>query len=118
MGQGSWNARPKHESKELSERMNAVLELILFNLRPETDRAHYLDVSFRATDWLRARPGYLGREVFEDASGQWIDMVRWKTLDDATSAAEAFTDTPLAAEIMDAVVHETIRILHPQRIAS
>jgi len=98
--------------------MNGILELILFHLRPETDRAHFLDVSARTTDWLRVRPGYLGREVYEDESGQWIDMVRWETVSDALSAAESFTETPVAAEIMDAVVQETIRILHPQRIAS
>ena len=97
--------------------MDGQLEMVIYRLKGEMDRDQFLEISARATEWLRDRPGYLSRELLQDDSGQWVDLVRWATIDDALAAAAAFMAVPEAAAFMDAVEPESITMLHPRRVA-
>jgi antibiotic biosynthesis monooxygenase (ABM) superfamily enzyme len=96
--------------------MYGQFEIVIYRLKPDVDRNRFLEISTRATEWLRRRPGYLGRELLEDDSGQWVDLVRWATMDDALAAANAFMEVPEAAAFMDVVEPESITMLHPRSV--
>jgi hypothetical protein len=96
--------------------MEGQFEIVIYQLKPAVDRDQFLEISARATDWLRQRPGYLGRQLLEDDSGLWVDLVRWATMDDALAAAGAFMEVPEAAAFMDAVEPESVIMLHPRRV--
>jgi quinol monooxygenase YgiN len=96
--------------------MDGQFEIVIYRLKAEAHRDQFLEVSARATEWLRNRPGYLGRELLQDDSGQWVDLVRWATMDDALAAASAFMEVPEAAAFMNAVEPESITMLHPRRV--
>ena len=91
-------------------------EIVIYRLKPDMDRDRVMEISHQAPDWLRQRPGYLGRELLEDESGQWVDLVRWATMDDALAAASAFMEVPDAAAFMEAVEPESVTMLHPRRV--
>jgi hypothetical protein len=93
-------------------------EIVLYRLKPDVERERFLEISARATDWLRHRRGYMRRDLLEDESGQWIDLGRWETREDALAAADAFAQSADAAAFMDAVEPESVRMLHPRRITS
>ena len=96
--------------------MDGQFEIVIYRLKPEVNRDQFLEISARATEWLRNRPGYVGRELLEDYSGQWVDLVRWATMEDALAAASAFMEAAEAAVFMDAVEPESITMLHPRRV--
>src|ERR671911_765422 len=96
--------------------MDGQFEIVIYRLKPEVDRKRFLEISTQATEWLRKRPGYLGRELLEDDNGQWVDLVRWATMDDALAAASAFMEVPEAAAFMDVVEPESITMLPPRSV--
>ena len=96
--------------------MDGQFEIVIYRLKADVNRDQFLDISARATAWLRNSPGYLDRELLEDDSGQWVDLVRWATMEDALAAASAFMEVPEAAAFMDAVETESIIMLHPRRV--
>jgi antibiotic biosynthesis monooxygenase (ABM) superfamily enzyme len=96
--------------------MDGQFEIVIYRLKPDVDRNRFLEISTQATEWLRGRPGYLGRELLEDDNGQWVDLVRWATMDDALAAASAFMEVPEAAAFMDVVEPESITMLHPRSV--
>ena len=96
--------------------MDGQFEIVIYRLKPDVDRNRFLEISTQATDWLRTRPGYLGRELLEDDNGQWVDLVRWATMDEALAAASAFMEVPEAAAFMDVVEPESITMLHPRSV--
>jgi antibiotic biosynthesis monooxygenase (ABM) superfamily enzyme len=98
--------------------MDGQFEIVIYRLKPNVDRHQFIEISARATEWLRNRPGYLSRELLEDDSGQWVDLVRWATMDEALAAASAFMEVPEAAAFMDAVEPESITMLHPRRVVA
>jgi antibiotic biosynthesis monooxygenase (ABM) superfamily enzyme len=97
--------------------MDGQFEIVIYRVKPDVNRGQFMEISTRATEWLRKRPGYLGRELLEDDNGQWVDLVRWATMDDALAAASAFMEVPEAAAFMEAVEPESITMLHPRRVA-
>ena len=96
--------------------MDGQFEIVIYRLKPDVDRNRFLEISTQATKWLRTRLGYLGRELLEDDNGQWVDLVRWATMDDALAAASAFMEVPEAAAFMDVVEPESITMLHPRSV--
>ena len=96
--------------------MDGQFEIVIYRLKPDVDRDQFIEISNRATEWLRRHPGYLGRELLEDDNGQWVDLVRWATMDDALAAAGAFMEVPEAAAFMDVVEPESITMLHPRSV--
>ena len=96
--------------------MDGQFEIVIYRLKSDVNRDQFMEVSARATEWLRDRPGYLGRELLEDESGKWVDLVRWTTMEDALAAASAFMEVPEAEAFMDAVEPESIMMLHPRRV--
>ena len=96
--------------------MDGQFEIVIYRLKPDVDRNRFLEISTQATEWLRRRPGYLGRELLEDDNGQWVDLVRWATMDDDLAAASAFMEVPEAAAFMDVVEPESITMLHPRSV--
>jgi hypothetical protein len=95
--------------------MDGQFEIVIYRLKADVDGNQFVEISDQATDWLRNRPGYLGRELLEDDSGQWVDLVRWATMKDALAAASAFMEVPQAA-FMAPVEPESITMLHPRRV--
>ena len=100
----------------MQAKMDGQFEIVIYRLKANVNRDQFLEISARATQWLRNSPGYLDRELLEDDSGQWVDLVRWATMEDALAAASAFMETPEAAAFMDAVEPESITMLHPRRV--
>jgi hypothetical protein len=98
--------------------IDGQFEIVIYRLKPDVKRDQFMEISARATEWLRQRPGYRGRQLLEDDSCQWVDLVHWATMDNALDAASAFMDVPEAAAFMDAVEPESITMLHPQRVVS
>ena len=96
--------------------MDGQFEIVIYRLKADVDRNQFMEISDRATEWLRNRPGYLGRELLEDDSGQWVDLVRWATMEDALAAASAFMEVAQAAAFMAAVEPDSITMLHPRRV--
>jgi antibiotic biosynthesis monooxygenase (ABM) superfamily enzyme len=96
--------------------MDEQFEIVIYRLKADVNRDQFMEISDQATGWLRNRPGYLGRELLEDDSGQWVDLVRWATMEDALAAASAFMEVPQATAFIAAVEPESITMLHPRRV--
>jgi heme-degrading monooxygenase HmoA len=74
--------------------MQSVLEVALFNVKPGlTDEAVIKAARAIQID-LEKFPGYLKRELFKGENHQWLDLVHWRSLDDAQSSAGQIMSGP------------------------
>jgi hypothetical protein len=66
-----------------------VLELVVFKLNAGVSREQLLGTVDAVSDWIRRQPGFISRELSHDAEGdRWIEVIWWRTLEDAHAAAE------------------------------
>jgi hypothetical protein len=77
----------------------ACYEIVISRARPGARRDEILALSQKIEAWASAQPGFLRRTLVEDgAQATWIDLVVWRSREDATRAAAAFAEAPCAAD--------------------
>jgi hypothetical protein len=67
---------------------NTVLELVVFRVKDGVTREQLVATSDTVSGWAQQQSGFVSRELSHDAdSDRWIDIVRWRTIEDAKAAA-------------------------------
>lgn len=92
-----------------------VLELVLFAVKAGTTSEEVLATSERVTAWVSGQEGFISRELLRSAEGdQWIDLVRWRTLDDARTAAKLAPQAAECQPMFSLIDLESVTMLHGQ----
>ncbi|MDR3763273.1 MAG: hypothetical protein P4M01_04185 [Acidobacteriota bacterium] len=76
--------------------MNAgVVELVTYQLKPETQEAAFLAAVEQSNQFLRTCAGFVERRVARETGLPiWLDMLFWQTMEQALSAAAQFNHQP------------------------
>src|SRR5215218_2081852 len=88
---------PRGEWPMASSR-DKVLELVVFKLKEGISHERLLATGDAVSSWIKQQHGFISRELSYDAEGdRWIDLVWWRTIEDAqTAAAAAMTSASCA----------------------
>ena len=95
-----------------------ILEVVLFKLKPGADEAAFVAASEAVMPDLQRMRGFIGRELFKDAEGRWLDTVHWQSLDDAHHAAEVFLTLSCAQTLMALIDETSMTMLHLEPVQS
>ncbi len=90
-----------------------VLELVVFKLTAGASREQLLDTAGPVSRWIAQQPGFVSRQLaYDEDGGRWIDVVWWRTLEDAHAAAERAMTSPACAPMFALIDMESILMLH------
>jgi hypothetical protein len=89
------------KTRHMEEFMAETLEIVSFRLKPGTE-ADFVGNNGVVSDWLPRQPGFLSRHLGQREDGSWVDVVRWRSLEQAQEAAQR-----IVAEIEPASVETT-----------
>ncbi|HEX8054969.1 MAG TPA: hypothetical protein VF517_18445 [Thermoleophilaceae bacterium] len=93
----------------------AVLELVVFKLKDGAAREQLLGTVDAVSAWVAEQPGFVGRELAHDRGGdRWIDIVRWRSLEDAHAAAELAMSSESCAPMFGLINMESMLMLHAE----
>jgi heme-degrading monooxygenase HmoA len=94
------------------------VEVAMFKLRSGVDRARFIADGRSAGAALQRYPGYVGRQLTHSADDdQWIDIVQWRSKQEATSAAEAVMAEREAGPFLTSIDVDSIRMFHATPVA-
>ena len=94
-----------------------VLELVVFKLHEGVGREEFLATNDAVTEWASQRPGFISREQAYDADGdRWIDIIWWKSLDDAQAASTAAMTSPSCAPMFALIDDAATLMIHGHAI--
>lgn len=66
-----------------------VLELVVFKLNEGASHEQLLGTVNAVSGWISEQPGFISRELsYDSAADRWIEVVWWRSLQDARAAAE------------------------------
>jgi hypothetical protein len=92
-----------------------VLELVVFKLRDAATREQLLGTADAVSEWLGQQPGFLSRELSYEAEGaRWIDLVWWRTMEDAKAAADAALGSKSCAPMFALIDKESTQMIHAE----
>lgn len=94
-----------------------ITELALFRLAPAVTADEMHAVVAQTWGVLAAQPGYLSRELLANADGQWVDVVRWRSLEDAMQAMKVMEQTAAMQPFMGCIDPHSVRMYHLHSVA-
>lgn len=89
-----------------------VAEIVIFKPYAGVESRELLEKARNIDDALRAMPGFVGREILQTDDGKWIDLVRWRSLQEAREAAEKVMTIPECLAFFDLIDKETMMFMH------
>lgn len=89
-----------------------VVEAVLFETVEGVSDAQFLAAADQIQQWLAQQPGYIRRELAHTGAGQWLDLVSWRSLDDAHQAAAQLLHQPEATSFLALIREESIQMHH------
>jgi hypothetical protein len=95
------------------DRADKVLELVVFKLRDGTKHEDFLATVGPVSDWAVRQPGFISRDLSYDAEGdRWIDLIWWRTLEDAHAAAKVALTSASCAPMFALIDDESMQMVH------
>ena len=90
-----------------------VLELVVFTLRTGASREQLLGTVDAVSKWIAEQPGFVSRTLVEDREdGRWIDVVWWRSMEEARAAAERAMGSESCAPMFGLIDMESTLMLH------
>jgi len=65
-----------------------VVEVVLFRVKDGIKDMAFLREAAVAQAWIERQPGFISRELLKTPDNQWLDTVRWTSLELAHQAAD------------------------------
>ena len=90
-----------------------VLELVVFKLKQGVTREEFLATNDALSSWAKQQSGFISREQAYDAQGdRWIDLIWWKTIEDAHAASEAAMTSASCAPMFALIDDQAPLMIH------
>lgn len=96
---------------------NLIVEIAQFKLATGIDEQGFLkEAEAVQEDFLKKQRGYIDRELLKDEGGQWVDIVHWKTMEEAQKAAEAIMKDPAALGFIQKIDPSSVKMFHLRQV--
>ncbi len=94
-----------------------IVELAQFKTKSGVSDAEVLAASQDANDgFLAKQKGYISRELLKSGDGEWIDIVRWETMEDAQKAMQDFMGNPSTKRFGETIDPSSIKMMHLEMV--
>ncbi len=77
-----------------------IVEITQMKLVKGTNPQAFIKAAEKTQPFLQKQAGYVDRELLKIADDQWVDLVHWKTADDARRAGKAMMHDPSCADFV------------------
>lgn len=93
-----------------------IHEFVTLRFKPEITADQQHETMQALGRLLEHHDGLLGRDVYVDEAGNWIDHVRWATLEAAQASAAAVQDDADAGPLLARFDPASVRLAHYRRV--
>lgn len=90
-----------------------VVEMAQFKTKTGVADDEVLAASQEAHDgFLAVHKGFVSRELLKSDNGEWVDIVHWETMEDATAAMQGFLGHASTKKFEDVIDPTTVKMMH------
>ena len=94
----------KHRTTDMPSEPAAIIEIVTFKLKPGITAQDFgsLDKEVELQHVAR-QPGFVSRESAASDDGEWLVIVRWRSVQDAEASMASFSAAPATQEFMSKI---------------
>ncbi|MEM7345239.1 MAG: hypothetical protein AAF485_13450 [Chloroflexota bacterium] len=89
-----------------------TLEVVTFKLNESVAEDEFMQRARGLESWLQQIDGFIKRELSKNEEGLWIDILHWRSLSEALSAAEQIMAAPEGQAFGSLIDPESINMMH------
>lgn len=102
---------------DVSVRDKSIFELVLFRLRDGATCDELLDSSGAVSEWVSKQPGFIDRRLLRTGdSGTYVEIVRWRSMEEASAAAALAESSPACAPLFSLIEPGSVQMYHGSSI--
>jgi hypothetical protein len=94
-----------------------VVEVVLFRLKAGVEDETFLREAAVVQAWIEQQPGFISRELLKAPNDQWLDTVRWASLETAERAAAIIMNEDHCMPFMSMIDEASIQMWHFEPMA-
>lgn len=95
-----------------------VIETVSFKTKPGVSDEAFLAANDPVNRFLKAQPGFVGRQLSKQEDDQWLDHVEWASREQALAAAAKFPTEPSLADLGGTFDMGTVTMQHAKLMLS
>jgi hypothetical protein len=92
--------------------MDDVVEVVSFSLAAAGLPSAFLVANEKLNAWLRVQSGFVCRALSVGDGGEWLDVVQWKSMEDAKQAGEKIMSELGDSDCMRMIDPCTVKMSH------
>lgn len=89
-----------------------IVEVVLFRVKDGIRDAEFLREAGVVQAWIEQQPGFISRELMKTPEKQWLDTVRWTSLELAHEAADKIMNDDHCKPFMTMIDESAIQMWH------
>jgi hypothetical protein len=89
-----------------------VVEVVLFRIKDGIRDDAFLKEASAVQAWIEQQPGFTSRELLKTPDNQWLDTVRWTSLELAEKATAKIMNDDHCKPFMGMIDEATIQMWH------
>lgn len=89
-----------------------VIEQVSFRARSSEADARMAEAAWAAQPAIERLPGFVSRQFGRGEDGEWIDVIRWRSMEDARNAAQSAGSDPALAAFFGLIDMQSTQMRH------
>ena len=93
--------------------MKNALEIVTFKIKDGTGVSGFLAASADMEEhFAKRQKGFVSRTFAKGEGNDWVDVIRWTTMEDAQAAAKAAMQSPACAPMFGMIDEASVKMMH------
>lgn len=93
--------------------MKNALEIAIYKIKEGVSDANFMRMSSEMEEnFAKKQEGFIKRTFAKSESGDWVDVIYWETMSDATKASEAAMKSPACAPMFEVLDGSSVKMYH------
>ncbi len=99
--------------------MDKIVEIAQFKIATGVDEQSFLkEAEAVQRDFLEKQKGYMDRELLKGEDGQWIDIVHWRSMEEAKRATDAIMQNPDCCGFLQKIDPASVKMMHLRQLGT
>jgi hypothetical protein len=93
--------------------MKNALEIVIYSIKDGVKVTDFLKASAEMEErFAKKQKGFVLRTFAKGESNEWVDVIRWDTMEDAEAASKAAMQSPICAPMFGMIEESGIKMMH------
>lgn len=90
----------------------AVVEVVTFSVNTHVSAAQLIAAASKINSDLAKQAGFISRDLAYNKAGEWVDIIHWRNLASAESAAQNMMENEKAGEFFSLIDQSKMKMVH------